>query len=1146
VQAAPVQAAPGAAPGQAAPGTAPAQAAPGAAAPSNPHIASANLFTLAERSVQGATARERMDFDREMTDHSIQTQAGQPSLSARAMGDVMRAAPLTMNIDTNFLFGDSPILTQPESRVPNYYHLAREAQAGNRSADSLPGRIAYTATRDAVETLVFPELGEHGMDNPDARPTYAALNVDRNELGGASMYGGSYLVLKPEVAQRATYTADDTFYAIPASFTPERRENFYNRLGALSEDIRFPPKFIADARDPTSQLHRDFEAYFDGLAADPQTSTAALKALPTSITGRLKQDCDAAGISEMDGRNYVQGSLIASFGDGAQARARTATYDSLETLLPGMATPAFNSLARAALQKTPAVGLMGTNYIEAQIQGGIVPTRDIAEIRVQETDFNSPADLQAARARAAVFTQNTGIPVTFFSPTEAAVQQSIETKTEAVKASRDFNAEHLSRDRLDAEIVAVRSDPLTAIDRLLADPSRGLNLLPANVRNLQGAALTRVLDKTEALAQEWARKPPSRAPIPSENLLVKQAFSEAATPVLQQKAALLAKLDTLQFDNEAQKKAFTQWVMSTPEISSPEELSLIHANAVSQAKALRAIADADTPPPPEEVTRGFAAAMRNANNTKEIDSIASMAVALLRNQDGGEEALSKLADRMTSPEQMAFAGQMKRVEEGAKAGTLVGNAGELDLLSSTNHLMDSTRRSVCKEAGRASSSVTPFIGELSLLPQGARTLTQEIAPSISTELERSHPAYPAFPPPANPDALPQNEAERRQFLVDLLHPDGTYVEHEKTFERGAATHGRGHIARAWIFAEAMCNIMGEMGVEVDRNAVLCGIAGHDMGRQGGGQDRWEGRSADMLTEGAMGTAFGAQNMGDDYQKEVNLSIDAHKSQTLEGSLLNAADSLDIGRTTAFNPEHFAFLRGKPGETPSPEALRMREQLAREANLLQRLTNPKNWADPALDHLAEEMRVDGKHTETLMAQHRELMEGVRDAYAQRWSESGEEYMHSVEDAIRMNPDMFPVLSKYYTQPMDAAMRANPSPPANADRINVAVAQTGQARTDLVAAQAAAKRATQLAQEATTRAAAPNADPALAAAAQEATHHAAAARSAVAQAETARAEMMANRTDPQVVEAALRTISEQAAVARTALDSTFNAQRAAAPA
>jgi hypothetical protein len=1157
-----------------------APAAPDAAAPSGPHIASTNLLTLAETGARGATARERMDFDRQVAVHSLQPQ---PSLSARAIGDIMRNAPLTMNIDAQFLFGDSSILTQPEAQVQNYYHLAREAQEGNRAAESLPGGMGYVAPRDAVEHLLFPELGEHGVDNPNARPTYAALNIDHNELGAASSgYGGAHIVFKPEVAQRATYAAEDTFYAIPASFTPERRENFYNRLMALHEDVGLSLNFVGDICNPASELHRAFEAFFDDIATNPDVTIGSLDAPPEGIIrNSLNAACAAAGINERDGANYMCGALIASFGDSEKARARTATYDSLETLLPGMATPTFNSLARAALERSSIVGLMGTRYIEAQIQGGIVPGRDIAEIRVDMNDIPS-RDLPAARERAEAFTRNTGIPVTFFDSGDRVYEGHQDGVSSAKAASQDFNAAgHWNQDRLADNIGAIRGNPQIAIDHLLANPGAGLRDLPAGVRNLRGNALAQALNKTEELAQEWARNTPAgHSGWNSENALVVEAFGAVAAPLLREKAALLTELDTLRFDNAAQKDAFVNWVMSARALSSPDELRVVHANATRQAEALRAIAEADPPLSPEATMQRCAETLRQGKDeldafiqrmqenggvfgaedkATEISRIAFMAIALLRNTEGGAEALETLANRMTSSEQLALAGQMLRLDNEVGALTNLNTEGEhvneAELFARTNLLMDMTRYSLCEATGRYPPRVPPFIGELSLLPSSTRAAFHDIAPTAAAELERTHPAYPSFPAPANSNALPRNEADRRQFLVDLLHPGGTYVAHETTFELGRSTHGRGHIARAWIFAETMCNILGEMGVGVDRNAVLCGIAGHDMGRQGGGQDRWEGRSAEMLTEGAMSTAFGARNLGETYLREIGRSIDAHGSQTLEGLLLNAADSLDIGRTATFDPEHFAFLHGGAGEVPTREAKTMRAQLAREADLLQRLTDPLCQARPAIDHLYQEMQDAPPHYEdALMTQIRDIRQGVADAYARRWSESGEDFMQSVESAVRLNPDMFPLLAKYYAQPM--AQAGEPSLPPAAERINADLPQTAQAITNLASARTAAEIAVQAAATAATAAAAANGNPAVAAsaqtAAQAAAERAATAQEAVGRAAAARTAMAQAlmQNDSQALADAARTVSDEmriaqeaAAMAREASASAMRMARAA---
>lgn len=65
-----------------------------------------------------------------------------------------------------------------------------------------------------------------------------------------------------------------------------------------------------------------------------------------------------------------------------------------------------------------------------------------------------------------------------------------------------------------------------------------------------------------------------------------------------------------------------------------------------------------------------------------------------------------------------------------------------------------------------------------------------------------------------------------------------YHDHERpgAFDHGAAYHGRGHICRAFIFASTMAGLMEEMGHTVDRTALLCGIAGHDAGRERNGAD----------------------------------------------------------------------------------------------------------------------------------------------------------------------------------------------------------------------------------------------------------------------------------------------------------------------
>ena len=130
-------------------------------------------------------------------------------------------------------------------------------------------------------------------------------------------------------------------------------------------------------------------------------------------------------------------------------------------------------------------------------------------------------------------------------------------------------------------------------------------------------------------------------------------------------------------------------------------------------------------------------------------------------------------------------------------------------------------------------------------------------------------------------------------------------------------------------------------------------------------------------------------------------------------LLNAADSLDIGRTQEFDPDRFAFLHGKAGEVPSEKAQHIRRQLAVEADLLQRLTNPLCQYRQVMNKLVEQaVENRGPLSDMFMQQHQAIRNSIRDAFAAEWTMGAEAFMQSIEKAISDHPDMFPLLSQYY--------------------------------------------------------------------------------------------------------------------------------------
>jgi hypothetical protein len=301
-----------------------------------------------------------------------------------------------------------------------------------------------------------------------------------------------------------------------------------------------------------------------------------------------------------------------------------------------------------------------------------------------------------------------------------------------------------------------------------------------------------------------------------------------------------------------------------------------------------------------------------------------------------------------------------------------------------------------------------FTAELSLIPESTRAMLRDIAPRTMEAFDQAHPAYAPFPAPANPGRMPADGAGRRAFLTNHLD---AYLNHERTFDRGSATHGRGHVARAFICASAMCSILEAQGISVDRNAVLCGITGHDVGRENGGADMWEAKSAGM-TVGYMRDDFGADSMGADYEQAVIDSI-TKRSGTAEMMVFKSADSLDIGRTKDLDLSRMPFLRGKAGEKISQQAIEFREQLAKEANLLQRLTDPKSARREELNQIL--IRMSNPDSDVAMRAKDErdaLLADVAAAYERDWELSADAFMKKVEDVVLNNPNLFPVLSNFY--------------------------------------------------------------------------------------------------------------------------------------
>lgn len=974
-----------------------------AAVPAHPHdITTANLRTLVETAAQSATAREK-------------TAAGEndrlrsrdlPSVSVKDMADILRSAELTVNLNVDILLSEDGILAHPDQPMKNIFHLAEE--------NILPKGEGYLARRDAAERLLFPELEGHAV-HADERPVYGALNVQNRRIGAVSTtagYGTAAIVLKSDVARRATYIAEDTFYAPVVNMSQERRANFY----ALLDGADLPAEFTAACRDVNSSEHKVLENWFDSIAKVSDARTSAFIALPSG----LKKMTD-------DETERFKALLMQCFGDRSATRNLLATHDNLESLIHHMSDFDGNALALAAMKSAdgshPRVHLTGAQYLEAQIHGPLVPSRDIAEIRIDINDIPR-ADQAEVRARMAAFEQRTGIHVNIIGDYDLADE--VDAISTVYAEENKFHLGHLDTNAIEAESEAVLLNLSGHIAALAAEEGLDAGLDPGMLR-LEGNALGLLVSKFQQTLQRNMGRTSEASHDPKT--LVRLAFREVATPILQRKAELLRELNQLPFSTEAQKAAFANWVCSAKALRSPEELRIIHTHATAQAALLNDIANADPAPSAGEVFRRTGELMKRASEdlnafierlgdkdfgaddkTAELDRISFMSLALLEHGNPGmnKEAMSRLHERLFSPDHQQLMAQL--IQIGQRSGDeAINDADDFGIMNATILLMQRNAANTARLAGVGFTGMPEFSAELSLIPQSARQALHSVAPETAAALDRLHPGYPPFPAAAHPEALPADGAGRRAFLVNNLD---AYINHEQTFERGTSVHGRGHITRAFIFASVMCSILEEQGVHMDRNAVLCGITGHDLGRQGGGQDQWEARSAGMTVD-AMKTAFGNDAMGADYEQAVGDSIDAHRGQTLEAMLLNAADSLDIGRTQQFDPERFAFLHGRGGEKPTSDARKIRQQLAVEADLLQRLTNPLCQSRNVLDKLVMEAGMaPAPVAESYMQQRRDLLAGVAQKFADEWTIDADTFVRNMEKTIADNPDLFPLLSRYY--------------------------------------------------------------------------------------------------------------------------------------
>jgi len=166
-----------------------------------------------------------------------------------------------------------------------------------------------------------------------------------------------------------------------------------------------------------------------------------------------------------------------------------------------------------------------------------------------------------------------------------------------------------------------------------------------------------------------------------------------------------------------------------------------------------------------------------------------------------------------------------------------------------------------------------------------------------------------------------------------------YAGHERQFDP-TSLHGRMHICRAVLLAEAMGYSYISRGLKPDMYAVRVATAFHDSGRQDNGKDYWEHDSANLCRDYLLNTSPRCRV----FQQAPALAdfsaglIPHNEITSLEMQIAQDADVLEIMRLfksadwqTRFQPEKLMFLSPRDHCLPAePDAKSIRSRLIHEA------------------------------------------------------------------------------------------------------------------------------------------------------------------------------------------------------------------------
>lgn len=322
---------------------------------------------------------------------------GNTGLTVEQVSEALRSADLTINLGANLFakggaFRDeSGALVSTAPRLKNIYELPQAKGP------------QYLARRQMVEYALEPATARadrSGID-PANHPISAGVNVGRKIAGAAPGYGEVVLVLKDSVKDRCTFTASDSFNApfTGARATPEKVAQFKARVaemlepgGGLSEPDR--QRLREQGTALTSLFSRLDQMAARAAAGDPaDTGFPTDRPMDQFLHYDLLREIDEGRVTRLS--YELANAAMDCFMDKPLAGSdHVTTPERMAHIIPALKDDAIQAIADG--QDPRRINLPVSNYVEAQVYGGIDLASDVAEIRFFEKDVSAMTPQQKA------------------------------------------------------------------------------------------------------------------------------------------------------------------------------------------------------------------------------------------------------------------------------------------------------------------------------------------------------------------------------------------------------------------------------------------------------------------------------------------------------------------------------------------------------------------------------------------------------------------------------------------------------------------------------------------------------------------------------------------------------------------------------